>query len=422
MKIGIAETALEVPLFAELYGYGPFLGRRNRGTRDPLYCRALTFYDGKRRNIIIVTDSVVTDDQDARNLRAQIAAEFKVAPAGIMFAATHTHSGPAMSLGIGWGERHEGFLAHWRESVVKTVGRAIASEEEVRAWAGTAPLSQKLSINRVNPEWPTDPGIRWIQFKRQDGSTKALLHNHGMHGVVFGRTLLVSADWMGEANRLIKERKLADTPFFLYGAAGDINTEPCCKREAEGDEILRQIGQFYVNDIEKSLKEGGREISLAPLECGMESVLLPTVNEDSGQLRKNAEIVRETKPFLADRFEEMAILYDRGDRFPVKPDLQVLRMGDIAIYAFPGEPFVELGRRIMNESKFPFPMAAGVANGNCRYFPTPETFDMFPAGLATEKACYGFYEIYQGAGRFMPRYQNHIASFIVDKLLSLKIN
>ncbi|OQA82749.1 MAG: hypothetical protein BWY31_03097 [Lentisphaerae bacterium ADurb.Bin242] len=421
MKIGIAETTLNVPLFAELYGYGPFLGRRNRGTRDPLYCRVMSFTDGRRRNMIVVTDGVVTDDGEARALRTKIAKEFETEPDGIMFAATHTHSGPAMSSGIGWGEKSEEYLRHWRRTVIATVRKALQSEEEVTAFAGIAPLSRKLGVNRVNPKRPTDPSIRWIQFKRKNGTVKALLHNHGMHGVVFGRTLLVSADWMGEANRLIKSRKLADTPFFLYGAAGNINTEPCCKQETEGEELLKRIGKSYVDDLEKSLKAGGKEISLHPLQNALERVRMPTVEEDSAQMRENAETVRKINPFLADRFEEMAILHDRGKRFPVRLDLQVLRMGDVAVYAFPGEPFVELGRRIMEESAFPFAMPVGVANGNGRYFPTPETFDMFPDGLATRKASYGFYEIYQGAGRFMPRYDRNIADFIVTRLLNLNL-
>ena len=42
---GAAENVVEVPLFAELGGYGPFRGRRNIGVRDPLWCRVLTFND-----------------------------------------------------------------------------------------------------------------------------------------------------------------------------------------------------------------------------------------------------------------------------------------------------------------------------------------------------------------------------------------
>ena len=37
IRFGAAENIVEVPLFAELGGYGPFHGRRNIGVRDPLY-------------------------------------------------------------------------------------------------------------------------------------------------------------------------------------------------------------------------------------------------------------------------------------------------------------------------------------------------------------------------------------------------
>ena len=57
--VGAAENTVEVPLFAELGGYGPFKGRRNIGVRDPLYCRVLTVFDGVRRNVLVITDMIM---------------------------------------------------------------------------------------------------------------------------------------------------------------------------------------------------------------------------------------------------------------------------------------------------------------------------------------------------------------------------
>jgi hypothetical protein len=120
----------------------------------------------------------------------------------------------------------------------------------------------------------------------------------------------------------------------------------------------------------------------------------------------------------------MAVLADMGKNFRVYKDLQVLRMGDFALYAFPGEPFVQLGVEIMERSPFQFAMPVGVANGNGRYFPTKECFDRNP-GLITDPDCkdipYGYYEIWGGAGRYMPRYQDHIADFLVNNLLDLPL-
>lgn len=424
MKVGVAETVLEVPLFTELYGYGPFLGRRNIGIRDPLYCRALTVTDGNRRNLIIVTDAVVTDDLDARILRARLSVELGILPQGILLAATHTHSGPAMSFGIGWGEMNPTYLAHWRDTVMKTAKAAVKNEEEIRAFAGCSLIHTVTACNRADPKANhTDKSIRWIKIVRTDGSVKTLIHNYGMHGVVFGPSQKrVSADWMGEANHLIRERKLAEVPFFVYGAAGDINFNwrklKATPEERESD--LKWAGECYVNDLENGMASGGKEIQLAPIQSAFDTVELPTCIENAEQLRHNAELLKETWPFASDRYTEMAILAEQGKDFRVLKDLQSLRMGDFVLYAFPGEPFLKLGQDIMAKSPFPLAMPVGVANGNGRYFPIPETFRRFPV-INPEKFDYGYYEIWAGAGRYMPRYRENIAEFLVDKLLHLEL-
>ena len=90
LLFGAAENVVEAPLFAELGGFGPFLGRRNLGVRDPLYCRVLTFNDGKRRNVIVVTDMIASGQLACRLLRMELAGEYSLFPESIMFVGTHT--------------------------------------------------------------------------------------------------------------------------------------------------------------------------------------------------------------------------------------------------------------------------------------------------------------------------------------------
>ena len=71
LRIGCAEKELDIPLFAELYGYGPYAERKTRGQTSPLYCRAFSFNDGKRRAMVIYTDVCSTDDAYAREMRAR---------------------------------------------------------------------------------------------------------------------------------------------------------------------------------------------------------------------------------------------------------------------------------------------------------------------------------------------------------------
>ncbi|NLE68476.1 MAG: hypothetical protein GX608_13745 [Lentisphaerae bacterium] len=419
MRVGAASGVIEVPLFTELYGYGPFLGRRNRGVHDPLRCRAGSFFDGKRRVIVISNDLVTMSRSAARAVRAGIYSQTGTDPAGIMVCGSHTHSGPTISRGIGWGELNVEFREYWIRQAVARGIEAINDEEDVTMAGGISPLLEKLGTNRVKENGPTDPDIRWVKFKRGDGGVKLLVHNHGMHGVVFGTVPLVSADWIGAANTLAVERRLAENVIFLQGAEGNVNTEPCCLNLEKGLPHLKRISQSYI----ASLQAGFAAEKAMPRESVAfvcRDFRLPAKPADPASLRRNAAALRAAQDgknsYLADRFEEMALYMEAGNSIDVHADLQVLRIGDLFVYAMPGEPFVEIGMELMRKSPG-FPMVAGIANGNCRYFPTRETFERFPS--ITSPRSYGFYEIHQGCGRFMPEYDDDIAAFMIGRMLEL---
>ena len=417
MKVGAASGVIEAPLFAELYGYGPFLGRRNRGVNDPLYCRAGSFSDGERRVLVITNDLVTMSRSAARTVRAEIFRRTGASPEGICVCGSHTHSGPTISRGIGWGELDQGFRRNWIELAIRKGVEAIADEEEVTAIVGKSPLKERLGKNRVEEGGPTDPEIRWAQFKRPDGGVKLLVHNHAMHGVVFGpANLLVSADWIGAANSLVLGRGLADNVLFLQGAEGNVNTDPVCVQSLEeGRFHIKRISESYVASLAAGFPGGGEMLG-AGVAFGAKDCLLPTKPATPASLRQAADGLRGRNPYLADRFEEMALYLEAGNSVDVHADLQALRIGEIFLYAFPGEPFVELGAELMAKSPG-FPMVAAVANGNCRYFPTKATFAKFPN--ITSAPGSGFYEIHQGCGRFMPEYDDDIAAFMVGQMLGL---
>ncbi|MDD3695442.1 MAG: hypothetical protein PHG44_05685 [Lentisphaeria bacterium] len=432
VKAGSAEVVLEVPLFAELAGYGPFFGRRNLGCRDALYCRVFSLSDGARRNLLIVSDVLSTDAAECRFMRKQLAATFNLCEEGILFMGTHTHSAPLIgSSSIGYGEVCPEFVAGWRKSVFAAVKTALADEETLHAFAGRAKLRKKLGQNRADPQnGHCDPEIRWVKLQRKDGSVKALLHNHAMHGVVFGRQQrLASADWMGDANRKIKERKLAEIPFFLYGCAGDINVIWTHPKPEERELNLEWISQSYVDDLQLSLAEGGQELNLAPLAAAMQSCELPTEPVSAAQLRGDAARLLAKLPsphaallqYMHDRMLEMAVLKDQGHKFACRQDLQYLGMGDLALFAIPGEPFIALGEKIMQEAKSRFPLALSCANGAAGYFPSPEMFARYPEQLCCDDyGAFGFYEVWFGPSKHRAKLKANIVEFITQSLLALE--
>lgn len=419
LHLGFAKNPIPVPLFVELYGYGPFLGRRNLGVRDPLHCRAASFRSGAERAIALVSDLVTMDPDRCWEVRGEIGRRLRMASTNVMVSGTHTHSGPTISKGIGWGELDPVFVEGWKAVAVETAVEAAADESPVGMRLGRAPLSQLLGVNRFEAGGPTDPDIRWAAFGDERG-TKLLLHNHGMHGVVFGKEMrLVSADWMGEANRLVEERGLARNAAFLYGAAGQINTSPCCKNLEEGEPELRRIGRAYVEDLERGLA-GGEAAAATPVAARMERFEVPYEAVSPAELRRDAQRMREIggRQYVIDRMEEMALWLEAGNRPQDTADLQALRVGDLYLYAFPGEPFLELGKEVERRSPG-FAMPVAVANDNQRYIPTLRAFEENPEVVVANKG-YGYYETrFAGFGRFRPSFKPEIGDLMVGALLGM---
>ncbi|HRU04681.1 MAG TPA: hypothetical protein P5137_02765 [Candidatus Brocadiia bacterium] len=422
--LGFSAEVIPVPLFTELYGYGPFLGRRNRGVRDPLFCRVASFRNGAKRVLLIVSDLVTMDPEAAWRIRGELGRLLRIPGDCVLVAGTHTHSGPTVSKGIGWGELDLDFQRGWMETAVRVARQAVADEEAVTAACGRVALAEKLGCNRVVTDGPTDPDIRWARFVTGDGRAKLLIHNHAMHAVVFGPKMLrVSADWPGEASRRIVEQGLAQNAMFLQGAAGDINTQPCCKNEEEGDPILRRIGASYVDSLRRGLESGGAPLELAPLGAVLEPTPMPCDPVTPAMLRAWAEEMRriQGRPFTIDRMEEMALYLESGGKAEVSLDFQVLRIGGLYVHAAPGEPFFDVGREIMEESPGQMAMVAEVANDNGRYFPTRETFRQNPDIVVPDNARrYGYYEArFAGFGRYRANYREDVGAFVSAKLVSM---
>ncbi len=423
IKVGCSESVIDAPLFTELYGYGPFIARRNRGVHDPLYCRCASFSDGRTRILIISNDLVTMDPERAWEVRGKIASSGQIPAENIMLCGSHTHAGPTISQGIGWGEVDPVFVSNWQDTACRTALAAIADETPAALACGAAALTGKLGYNRVWPDGPTDPEIRWAAFRAADGVVKLLLHNHAMHGVVFGRSMKqVSADWPGAVNGALIERQYAQHVVFLQGAAGDINSgPPCCLSLADGEKELARIADIYLESLKAGMSVGAG-VAAVPVRALLKKVKLPSDPASPSELRETAAKLRTRElpdadnrvDYQANRLEEMALMAERGADLSVTTDLQVLRIGELLIHAVGGEPFNELGREILEHSPGRQAMLASIANDNLRYIPPPRVFRAHPDVFSRQRDL-GYYEVhFAGLGRCRAKYRPEIGPFLVE--------
>ena len=93
LKAGVARVDITPPAGLAMWGYGARSGL-STGTRDPLYARVLVFDDGSAAAALVTLDLGRTFGQRQMDWVRE-----RVRPLGVtdvVFAASHTHSGPVI--------------------------------------------------------------------------------------------------------------------------------------------------------------------------------------------------------------------------------------------------------------------------------------------------------------------------------------
>lgn len=421
-KVGCANEVIEVNLFTELSGYGGFRGRRNRGVHDNLHCRVASFNVYGKRFILITNDLIYMDRKASVEIRERLSNLYALPPASVMICGSHTHSAPLIAPFPGLGELDYDFRTSWIETIVEAVGRAIQDEAPVLMAGGRAPITQQFAVNTIDSNGPVDQEIRWSSFTRDDGTTKLLIYNHGMHAVVFGADMLsVSADWPGAVSSLILEKKLADNVIFLQSACGDINPVDCCKGLEEGEAVLKNLSQAYYADIEKGLRHPEFQDQAPTMGISMEEVKLPCREYSIDDLRQIADAMKKQNlhPSTRDRIEEIIIMMERNISVDIITDLQVVRLGNLYFYAVPGELFFLLGKELMDKSPGTLAFVSEVTNDTCSYIPTFEAFKDDDLLLCNKPMDYGSYEIFYNFCQLKLPYKKTVGEYLVGKMIGM---
>ena len=303
-----------------------------------------------------------------------------------MVAATHNHAGPAMideAL-----PRDEGYIRRLVEASSEAVGRALASREESEMAVGIA-FEWGVAFNRrirmrdgtsrthgsfrdplaLGYEGPIDPEVGVLAVRGRDGSLRGALVNFACHPTHHGGDSFFSAGYPGVVARELKARGIPVT-LFLQGAAGNIAYDdpkggPGKPKEAIG----RALALDVIDALAKPSWSTPATVSAASKSV---RVRYRDVTEDDirgttrGAQRFGEEGYYDRKiPPLVAMFRE---------KKEETAEVQVIRLGDLALASQPSESFVEHGLRI-KEATWPVrTLVVGYANGMLGYLPTEEAF------------------------------------------------
>ncbi|HET6202655.1 MAG TPA: neutral/alkaline non-lysosomal ceramidase N-terminal domain-containing protein [Planctomycetota bacterium] len=303
-----------------LAGYGVRFGAAFTAVHDRPVARALVLRAAGRSVAIVSTDLLVIPGA----LRGAVLDRLSdLRLDGLLLAATHTHSGPGGYWDNWFAELAAmgGFRRAWASTLADRIARCVReAAADVRParlrWAcGRAP---DLVRNRRFEDGPVDPTVFQAVLEAATGEPRpiALLLGFGAHPTILGPgNLLLSAEYPGAARGILEEETGARV-LFLNGASGDL--APAVPGDGPGFERVRRMGEAVAaraRELSTSLSPPTRE-GLAVCE---RRVTLPPVNTRGA-----------AGPVLRLLFDPLAKTVT-----PAETVVQAIRVGDLAIAAFP---------------------------------------------------------------------------------------
>lgn len=374
---------------------GATTNQRAESVRDPLEAGVLAIRRGGVAVVIVSCDLAVVERDIADAARQRAAEAVGLRSEQVLIAATHTHTGPSVIPSNRRVGRDEAYLAQLTQWIAETVKEAWASLQPARLRIAGGRLA--LGYNRrccfsdgthamgrephkafTGIEGPEDDLHTAVLAETLAGEPIALVHTNSAHPVNFYGRPFYSADYPGEARKLIRE-SLGDIPvLYLNGPFGDLNPWPIDRAGIDNERNARSMGARAAGESLRLIQ------STPPCEdlplthrCAVLDVpvRLPapetlaqaraTVSRfDAGQLddmRAWDLLWAHGQVLLAERF---------GDTATDRVEINVLRLGDWALATHPGELYCQFGIDLRRRSPARWTAIADATNGFVGYIPT----------------------------------------------------
>lgn len=406
--------------------WGAQLHQRGIAADMPLYATALAIESGNTVGLIVDVDALGFDAEWSTRLLDAAADLTKVPRENIRISASHTHSGPktvrleVVSEGLDMARE---YLSSLPLRIAGAAWQAVNHLRPVRVSAGAG--SCAINVNRrmtapdgrviVGRNWegPVDRTVRVLRIDDLDEQPVAVIVHYACHPTIMAwENQHFTPDYPGVV-RAVVEREVGGTCLFLQGATGSAGPI----RGFTGDlRVYRRLGMILGLEAAKVATEletvPRRERFTGVMESGASIALYEDermpVRDPVFQVRSKTLTlpanrfppVEELEAEMQQRQGELEQARQSGDveavrlatayatratmklgrarivqgKSTVERQLQVFRIGDIALVSIQDEPFTEMNSRITAESPFRHTFVSGYSNGTFGYLPTRTAF------------------------------------------------
>ena len=323
IRAGFAKIDVTPPIGTPLSGYGRRHGDPSKGIKDLLYARTISLTQKGETFYFVSFDNVLVDEHLRNVVLQKVRREIEVPDDHLVLAATHTHSGSGAIGGRFWqrfigGRFDRKIFEKTTDLIAASVIQSFKNQRTVAVEYGEIDAGN-LTENRLDENLPASALLRVIRFKHGSNVLGQLVFFAAHPTLYSADNRHFSADFPGVLTRLLEEKYAKSTSLFINGAAGDIRPSGIYSDYPE--KRVERYGQVLFEKVEsirfKPLALEG------PWQAEIIRVKLP-----------DTKVARFVPAILSNRF------------LPRHAYFQVVRLGNIAFMALPGEIASEIGREI----------------------------------------------------------------------------
>lgn len=381
-KAGVAAVKVTPTNSMWMAGYAART-KPSEGVASDLFCKALALeaVDGKR--FVFVTCDLIGIPRGLREaMERECAEQHQLSAESLLLNASHTHCGPEFrvkSYVVGddseRARQAQAYGDDLRTKLVDLVGRALAGLAPakvtyVKARCGFAmnrrtPAGESFKNNPWS-EGPVDHDVPVLKVTAaKDDALQAVLFGYACHNTTIG-FYQFCGDYAGFAQQYIEEKHPGTTALFLMGCGGDQNPYP--RGEVE---LARQHGRSLATAVEAALGSSPARELAPTVNAALKRVTLEFA-EPKPQAVLERELQSPNKYEAAHARRMLDQLKEKG-KIETLYDcpLQMVRLGELTLAAFPGETVVDYSLRTKRELGGEGPVwVAGYSNDVFGYIPS----------------------------------------------------
>jgi len=393
LQVGTASKVINNRVGGWVQGAGS--ARPATKQRDNLEANGLYLSNGKTQLLLVSCDLVGLNSAHVAAMREAMGEAAGIPPHNILIACTHTHGGPSLlktnyllPIDHDYLDRLQGWLVELARQAVQSArpgrigwgkGKAQIGFNRRLCWAdGTHTMHGDASREGfAGLEGPDDPQHLAIFAADANGKLIAVLHHNTTHPTIFYAAGIYSADFPGEARKILR-KQLGDVPvLYLNGAQGDIAIDDMLHRRKETrEEKLQRIAHLVADEtlrLYKNVTYHDHPALAHSYEDLKIKVRLPEpdrlVEARKVLARVDAgENIRGMQLIMAFGTVHLQEVYGENPVDSLR--VHAVRIGDVALVTQPCELYCQFGLDIKRRSPAPITAIVGLADGFSGYCPT----------------------------------------------------